>query len=260
MAYDELGHEDMKKSFICLVIALGFAAQSGFSLPVTLTGTVRDFVNPAVTGYSAHPDFEGTIGGLQTGAIKNTLGVDDKPVWNTLKPGFTSQANFDQWYRDTAGVNVSAPLSLTLTEGPGGIYSYSSSAFFPIDNQLLGNQGRSHNFHFTFELHNLFTYVPGQTFDFTGDDDLWLFINDQLVVDLGGVHGALSSSVNLDTLGLTPGSTYNFDLFFAERHTSQSNFKVQTSILLRPTQVPEAGSTFMLLAVSGVALAMFKRK
>ena len=67
-------------------------------------------------------------------------------------------------------------------------------------------------------------------FSFDGDDDLWVFINDELVVDLGGVHPAVSGSVDLDTLGLTIGETYDFDLFFAERHTTQSNFRIDTSI------------------------------
>ena len=55
-----------------------------------------------------------------------------------------------------------------------GIYSYSDDSFFPIDNQLFGNQGRSYNYYFTLELHSMFTYQPGQTCAFTADDDLWL--------------------------------------------------------------------------------------
>ncbi len=97
---------------------------------------------------------------------------------------------------------------------------------------LIGNEGRSHNYHFTFEIHSKFTYQQGQVFTFTGDDDLWVFINNHLEIDLGGIHGAMSKTVNLDDLGLTPGTTYNFDIFFAERHTTESNFMIETSIEL----------------------------
>ncbi|MBN1928604.1 MAG: fibro-slime domain-containing protein [Chlorobiaceae bacterium] len=68
--------------------------------------------------------------------------------------------------------------------------------------------------------------------------------NDQLVVDLGGVHSSENGSVNLDNLGLTQGQTYDFDLYFAERHTSQSNFRIDTSIELLP--VPEPASAALI--------------
>jgi fibro-slime domain-containing protein len=60
-----------------------------------------------------------------------------------------------------------------------------------------------------------------------------VFINGKLVIDLGGVHGAESATVLLDSLGLTRGSTYPLDLFFAERHVTGSHFRVDTSLRLR---------------------------
>ena len=104
----------------------------------------------------------------------------------------------------------------------------------PYYDQLSGgSDNRRHNFGFTMKVQATFEYVPGQYFDFLGDDDVWVFINNKLVVDIGGQHAQVPGAVDLDTLGLIPDSTYNFHIFYAERHTSLSNFRMRTSIDLK---------------------------
>jgi fibro-slime domain-containing protein len=115
-----------------------------------------------------------------------------------------------------------------------GCSRFESNAFFPLDDAALGNQGRDHNFHFTTEVHTRFLYQGGETFRFTGDDDLWVFINNRLAIDLGGVHGAQSDEIDLDArageLRISTGNVYRLEFFHAERHTSESNFRVDTNL------------------------------
>ena len=115
-----------------------------------------------------------------------------------------------------------------------GQFVYDNHAFFPIDDQLLGNEGRKHNFHFTLQASTSFEYLGGEVFAFSGDDDMWVFINRKLAIDLGGLHRSLSAKVALDelagTAGLVRGGVYPLHFFFAERHTTESNFTLRTSI------------------------------
>jgi len=55
---------------------------------------------------------------------------------------------------------------------------------------------------------------------------MWLFINGELAVDIGGVHRRSDATIALDDLvashALTAGETFTYDLFYAERHTMDS--------------------------------------
>jgi fibro-slime domain-containing protein len=214
----------------------GTGSGGGDSCDGKLPVTVRDF-------QAYHTDFETFLGG-EKGIVKNDLGADGKPVYNgnPATATTTGKASFDEWYRDVPGANITFPITLTLTPSGKGVYTYDNQNYFPIDDQGFGNQGNPHNFHFTTEVHTQFKYKGGEVFKFNGDDDLFAFINKKLVIDLGGVHGQEDGSVDLDavaaSIGITVGQSYPLDMFGAERHTSESHFRIETTISCFTPQPP----------------------
>lgn len=218
-----------------------------------VVGVVRDFkyYNDPGPG-TDHPDFGNFCCGVTLGLVQPTLDAQGKPqlagicdqgnpdIGNaTTCPGgqmVTTQANFAQWYHNTPDVNLPYLVYLEFVKN-GNVYTFEADGnheYFPLDGAGWGNNatgnGASHNFGFTTELHLLFTYNGGESFSFTGDDDVWVFINGKLAVDIGGVHGSTTSSVQLDSLGLTKGQQYPLDIFNAERHVVDSDFRVDTNL------------------------------
>ena len=228
------------------------------SVPVTY----RDFIALPGEGSTAHPDFEVFKGiDVTPGLVEPMLGSDGKPVYTgicdeRLVPypdplpascpygqQTTTKANFDQWYRDVAGVNLTKVGRMSLARDPiGRSYAISNPAFFPWDGEAgswvaMGRELASdeHDYGFTSEIRSYFEFRADaqnpQTLRFSGDDDVWVFINRRLAVDIGGSHGQRDRSVTLDdagasTLALQAGHIYEIALFHAERHTPASNFNL----------------------------------
>jgi len=179
--------------------------------------------------------------GFHPDLVEKVLGDDEKPVY---KGGITleSEAFFKHWYNDDP-VNKPIDKTIKLTKNSAGRYVFDKDGYFPIDGEGWGDEishaGTNHNYYFTLEMHHIFQYQGDEVFTFRGDDDLWVFINDELVIDLGGTHMALSESVDLKTLGLTEGNYYALDLFFAERKKFDSNFRIATTIHLEENIDPD---------------------
>ena len=225
-----------------------------------LRGRLRDF-QPAPAG---HPDFEPHLGpkgtavtafynDVEPGIVQQLL---DSSSWKPLYAGPTAGTNttygpttFASWFVDTPGVNIGIDYTLELVSDPSepNALTFDRSPFFPIDDGadcaagpatpcLLGNSTNypTHNYAMTFELHASFVYRSGSFFSFSGDDDTWVFIRDVLAIDLGGIHQRSEGSVALDevaaALQLEEGEEYRLDFFWAERHVTLSNFRVDTNL------------------------------
>ncbi|HEX4458598.1 MAG TPA: fibro-slime domain-containing protein [Polyangia bacterium] len=224
----------------------------------TITLIIRDFKFYSASDPTTNANFENVPSTPSPwpdpDIVTTTLGPDHKPVYkNTTGTTLTTHgaASFNQWYNDVAGTNIHVDYPLVLTQAADGSWGYDSNVsgvdytagndstkgFFPIDDgspyaTAFGNQGIDHNFSFTAESHTTFTYNGGETFHYRGDDDVFVYINNQLVINLGGIHDPETGDVALDSLGLTKGQSYPLDFFFAERHQGGSNMLFTTTLLL----------------------------
>ncbi|GEM_PF-1560419 len=100
-----------------------------------------------------------------------------------------------------------------------------------------------HNFNWCMEINGQFKYRGGETFAFEGDDDVWIYLDNKLARDIGGIHGSAhgyvykDSILAIDTLPYIKGrigETFDFDLYFCERRPAGSDFYMRTSMDIKP--------------------------
>lgn len=211
---------------------------------------VRDFVgydrevDPSLTAYK-HPDFDHWYNtGLKPNLINGFLDKDKKPIFNdNISPeelNIESKESFAQWFRTIEGVNKEVRKTITFESIVNSSdYEFLDYNFFPIDGEGFGDFSYTHNCNFTVEatFYLLFEEKTFITFDCESSDDLWIFVNNVLAVDLGNLHTNARKCTVIRPEDLNrrynanakPGDYIEIKIFKASRNSSVSQLRIKVS-------------------------------
>ena len=174
------------------------------------------------------------IYGMAVDAYKSIVLTDNGTGTYSFEAGYSGTKKDVQYDRESG----------TIYNGTNG---GDESGFYPLEN--LGYEqpglltktsavGATHNGGFTLRGESQFVYNNASNlyFTFTGDDDVYMYINGVLALDLGGAHGRNTKTVNLnevaDKCGLVDGQVATFTFFYMERCSDASTFGIKTNMEL----------------------------
>jgi fibro-slime domain-containing protein len=227
---------------------------------------------PGACGYSdqihanGQPPFS-VIGDM----VKDTLlfSKDEGKKFPRRGSGDCNSENLERWFLPAQATSATCrDLAFVRVDTLGSSYWLKEDRrFFPIDGiappgqleggplgwddrlrSLTGQDTAAHNFNWCMEINAQFRHAPGKVFHVDGEDDLWLYIDNMLVVDLGGIHGPGNPrKVVLDSLPFLAGrhgELIDFDFYQCERRPGGSEIMALVDLELLPPRFVDLEMAF----------------
>ena len=202
-----------------------FDDSTGYGVTVPKYTTLR-LIAKQVDGrtvYVFNSGYDGTVYDYANGVIYNTQ-------TDTITARKQADGTTDQYVRG----NILPLATFNPIAGMG--YGNSGDTYRKARDGSQESYYDNTNYNLTLEGHAQFIYYQDADlyFNFTGDDDVYLYINGIRVLDMGGAHSISKAGISLNNVaeicGLKDGEVYDFDFYYMERHGTAANFSIETNI------------------------------
>ena len=138
--------------------------------------------------------------GLEKGLVNYDL--DEKYLPVATKEGKLTPnrgMNFARWFDEVEGKSAQYIGNLKLEyDETEAKFSFSHDNFYPLDEvefskgDSVNNDGHNHLFTMNFAVPFTVLLSGEESFGITADDDTWVFVDNKLAIDMGGIHEAVN--------------------------------------------------------------------
>ena len=189
---------------------------------------------------------------IESGLVEYELGEDHLPIFvsGSLTPN-RGLADAKRWFEAVEGKSASYIGAIKMEyQQNGASFFFTRDEFYPLDDakfsegDIVNKDGHNHLFTMNFAVPFTVLNSGSEMFEIEADDDTFVFVNDKLAIDMGGIHdpiysrfvikenGEIYTGIGAEELAfsgikLERGAGSMIRIFHADRDANESIFNVK---------------------------------